>query len=1161
MKKKGKKLSALIVLMLIINYVLTSNILADLATFNDNVNDIIPRDTLVQEQEKNNVHIKYELKDKREKNLKYFLKSNSTYEVVTYPQAVHYLKNGKFVDIDNSLYESTDDKGKGILKNKENIYSVQIAKKSDAKKLVEIKKGQYDLSWAIQNISKGTDIVYSEKEKSDEYDKLSEDMKKVTLPKVSSEVMFESIFEGVDLQYLIQSEKIKENIILHEKKDNFSISFIYKSKTLFPVIQEDNSIIFFDKEKHVKDVFRIPPLFMYDDKNILSKDIEVTMENSKDSEYIITLTPNNEWLNDASRAYPVVIDPPMEVRADYRDIIDATIQNQDITSVNNDSPIVQIGTLQNVDFKKIYRTLVKAELPNIVDLGEILEATYKMSISQINSDASNVDVHQITSDWTATTVSWDNHPSYNSVNFVRESIADLVTNPSWNITSIVQDWYATGNNFGLLFKDDTEELVPDIFKYNEFYSANSTSSMTPYLSITYVPSGDPSESSTSTETSIQITVDGNTDDWASITPLITSSNSTGPQSLKAYADSTYIYMLVEGMGLDANYDFFLNTDNNNQTGYDYYDMADTGIEYLAERGGHLYTVSGDNSWPSTYVASIDSFESSSVREVRILKSYITNLASTISIGYIDMNADWDVVAQLPASGGTMASFNLNEVVEPTPTPAPTQTQTPTPTQTPTSTSAITPSPTPVATSTPVAVNIIIDGNTSDWNSIDPIVTSNPLSGLTSLKIKETTDKFYFLAEGNNIGVNYDLFLNTDNNASTGYKFWNFSNGGIDFMIETGGELYQSLDGGWPSTYVGSAGINAFNNSNVIEIEVPKSSLGSLSDTITMGIIDMNETWDRQSQLPESGNMVEYTNVPIPTPTTTEVQTIEKLVTSGNDDVEERSDGSYYGTSSDLEITKDGTAEQIIGLRFTDIQIPKGAIITNAYVQFTAKTANTDIMNPLLISGIAEDNASAFPETTNSVSGKSTTANNVSWIPEPWISVYGSGVAERTSNIKDIVQEIINRDGWSQGNAIALKIEGTSSAYRRAYSYNGSASKAPKLVVEYFQSNDGYIYNISGELNDIRIIDFNLNQVEDKYNKTYKINFDSESIEAIDYCAKTYHRDDLTGNVEGTNIFIESILDNSFTFRLLNTGNIDDDFNSIKFRLKKSGSSIIKLSIN
>ncbi|MFL0197564.1 hypothetical protein ACJDU8_18635 [Clostridium sp. WILCCON 0269] len=45
-----------------------------------------------------------EVTEKREKNVKHFLKEDSTFEAAIYSEPVHYLSNGKWQDIDNSIY-------------------------------------------------------------------------------------------------------------------------------------------------------------------------------------------------------------------------------------------------------------------------------------------------------------------------------------------------------------------------------------------------------------------------------------------------------------------------------------------------------------------------------------------------------------------------------------------------------------------------------------------------------------------------------------------------------------------------------------------------------------------------------------------------------------------------------------------------------------------------------------------------------------------------------------------------------------------------------------------------------------------------------------------------------------------------------------------------
>ena len=174
-------------------------------------------------------------------------------------------------------------------------------------------------------------------------------------------------------------------------------------------------------------------------------------------------------------------------------------------------------------------------------------------------------------------------------------------------------------------------------------------------------------------------------------------------------------------------------------------------------------------------------------------------------------------------------------------------------------------------------------------------------------------------------------------------------------------------------------------------------------------------------------------------------TVEVRVAASSDDAEERPSTSVTLTSSDLEMSLDGSNEQIVGIRFTGLNIPAGATIQNAYIQFQADEANSEVTE-LTISGEDVDNATTFESTSGNISSRSTTAVSVPWSPAPWTTIGEAGPDQRTSNIRSVIQEIVNRSGWSSGNSLGIIITGTGK--RVAESFNGVANAAPLLHVEY-----------------------------------------------------------------------------------------------------------------
>ena len=168
------------------------------------------------------------------------------------------------------------------------------------------------------------------------------------------------------------------------------------------------------------------------------------------------------------------------------------------------------------------------------------------------------------------------------------------------------------------------------------------------------------------------------------------------------------------------------------------------------------------------------------------------------------------------------------------------------------------------------------------------------------------------------------------------------------------------------------------------------------------------------------------------------------VAASTDDVEEKATGGLDMGSSDLELVFDGS-NQTIGLRFNGVTIPRGATITRAYVQFQVDET-TSIATSLTIQGQAIDNAPTFASSTFNVSSRARTTSAVSWSPPAWTTNGQAGPDQQTPSITSVIQEIVNRPGWSSGNSLALIITGTGE--RVAESYNGMPAAAPQLRVEY-----------------------------------------------------------------------------------------------------------------
>jgi len=173
-----------------------------------------------------------------------------------------------------------------------------------------------------------------------------------------------------------------------------------------------------------------------------------------------------------------------------------------------------------------------------------------------------------------------------------------------------------------------------------------------------------------------------------------------------------------------------------------------------------------------------------------------------------------------------------------------------------------------------------------------------------------------------------------------------------------------------------------------------------------------------------------------------VESTTALIKASRDDAEESKRGTVYFTSRDLDLGED---RQTIGLHFTGVNVPAGATIQKAQIAFVAKQSDNKATTLKFVAEAA-DNAAAFTDARGNISSRAVTSANVAWnnVPE-----WKKSEKYWTPDLSTVIQEIVSRGGWSANNAINILVTGTGE--REAWAYDGSASLAPVLYIEYSTS--------------------------------------------------------------------------------------------------------------
>ncbi len=274
-----------------------------------------PTETIISDQSITEISEfdKQELVDEKTKYSKTYRLDNGLCETEIYNKSVHYLDNGQYVNIDNTLIEHDN-----CYQNNKNAYLVTFPK--------SLKSNEIEINYLDQSLKLYYDNIDSTAILDKDVDRSVENLQ---------DFIYYPVNEKTIIKYDILNESLKENIILSSYIDNFSYSFFLETD-LSLQNQEDKLYFYNDDEL----VFLFDNYLMYDKDYTVSYDIQITINQINETTYKINVIPSNEYLENAS--YPVTIDP--EIHIVDGGLIDGIVTLYEVDKSNNTSTFKSIGS-------------------------------------------------------------------------------------------------------------------------------------------------------------------------------------------------------------------------------------------------------------------------------------------------------------------------------------------------------------------------------------------------------------------------------------------------------------------------------------------------------------------------------------------------------------------------------------------------------------------------------------------------------------------------------------------------------------------------------------------------------------------------------------------------------------------------------------------------
>lgn len=267
-----------------------------------------------------------ELTELRDEDVKQFRRADGAIELVMYPYAVHYEKNGQWEDIDNTIIQTTNEAGQTVYVNTSSDFQVEFGSQINS---INITYQGETLS--ITPVSEQTlkaNVINTTSSRSGITDEDQDDLWRFP-GELSGSISYsagglKSNDNADSLEYRIIGKSLSEFITLASRPDTAPIYRYEIESSLIPILS-GNTVELVNENEETILVIDAPN--MTDANGVECFDFTVSLISDGD-DYIYTMAPDYDWLNDENRVYPVVIDP--DVKPEYRGSISDTIHFLDI---------------------------------------------------------------------------------------------------------------------------------------------------------------------------------------------------------------------------------------------------------------------------------------------------------------------------------------------------------------------------------------------------------------------------------------------------------------------------------------------------------------------------------------------------------------------------------------------------------------------------------------------------------------------------------------------------------------------------------------------------------------------------------------------------------------------------------------------------------------
>lgn len=262
-------------------------------------------------------------------------------------------------------------------------------------------------------------------------------------------ILYNEVFENIDVQYTLKGNGVKEDIILRENTDKNTFTYSFSNEE-YAAELENNTVSIFDKTEEGEDrevLFYLNAPVMIDGAGNTSDGVTIHLSEDGDH-FLLTIEADREWLDQEERVYPVKVDPTITVPSDNLTVITTSSRRGTYSEAEYGYAGYVSANVTGVSGGVIGKTRMFYKInygfTNLIPADAVVtSATLNAYEYSAYPSSATFVCYRLTEGWNPATISWEN-----SINIGREVSGEQASIPAaqgwknFDIRQSVNDWIA-----------------------------------------------------------------------------------------------------------------------------------------------------------------------------------------------------------------------------------------------------------------------------------------------------------------------------------------------------------------------------------------------------------------------------------------------------------------------------------------------------------------------------------------------------------------------------------------------------------------------------------------------------------------------------------------------------------------------------------------------